>query len=157
MNTAAAAIWEYKNDFFSIVIREHEEKPGSFIFCSGVSIPMFNPLCWRKTGICSNPAFKGLQLMRANVSHYAISRGMKTQRADAECPHEIGRGDGWYQESPLLIEGASYEDVQDILNFSARDLIQSVLNACQIDAGIPEGEMAPEKMQRFLESLVKPA
>ncbi len=66
---------EYKNDFFSIVIREDRNHPGSYLFCSGISIPRFDPICWGKTGICSNAAFKGLQQLRADVSFFALQRG----------------------------------------------------------------------------------
>jgi hypothetical protein len=47
----------------------------------------------------------------------------------------------------------SPEVVQEILEFSARDLVQTVLNACQSDAKVPAGSLDPAAMQRFLESV----
>lgn len=156
MANATVSSWEYRNDFFSIVIRESELRPGSYVFCSGISIPRFNPICWGRTGICSNPAFKGLQLLRADVSRYVISQGMKAKNAEMPCVSEGGRGDGWYQENALLIEDASPAAVQEILEFSVRDLVQTVLSACRPDVRVPGGSLDPKAMQNFLESLSVP-
>jgi hypothetical protein len=153
MPTAAVATWEYKNDFFSIVIRESGRRPGSYIFSSGLSLPRFNPIIYGRTGICSNAAFKGLQQLRADVSYYALQRGIVTKNAETPFDLSGGHGHGWYQESALLIEDASPEAVQEILEFSARDLVQTVLNACQTEVRVPPGSLDAGAMQRFLESL----
>jgi len=156
MQTTAAASMEYKNDYFSIVIRESEHRPGSYIFCSGISLPRFDPIIWGRTGICSNAAFKGLQQLRADVSFFALKRGIVTKPAETPCDSKREHGDGWYQENALLIEDPSPEAVQDILEFSARDLVQTILNACLSDVKVPAGSLDPEAMQRFLESLSVP-
>jgi len=150
--SATAGSLEYTNDFFSIVIRG-SGRPGSYIFCSGISLPRFDPLCWGKTGICSNPAFKGLQLLRADVSYFALQRGIVTKNAGVPGDAQEGHGHGWYQENDLLIEDASPEAVREILEFSARDLVQTVLTACHPDVAVPAGHLDPGAMQRFLESL----
>jgi hypothetical protein len=146
---------EYKNDFFSISIRESEQRPGNYTYSSGISLPKFDPICWGRTGICSNAAFKGLQQLRADVSYYALQRGIVTKNADIPTEAENGRGDGWYQETDLLIENASPEAVRDILEFSARDLVQTILNACHPDVKVPAG-LDPAAMQSLLESLGVP-
>jgi len=156
MHTTAVASWEYQNAFFSIVIRETGHRPGSYIFCSGISMPRFDPLCWGKTGICSNAAFKGLQQLRADVSYFALQRGIVTKNAETPCDLKGGHGHGWYQESALLIEDAPPGAVREILEFSARDLVQTVLTACHPDVTVPAGPLDPEAMQRFLESLSIP-
>jgi len=157
LNTTAIDSLEYKNDFFSIGIREASgHGPGSYIFCSGISIPRFDPLCWGKAGICSNPAFKGLQLLRADVSAFAMKRGLVTKNAELPCDSIGAHGDGWYQENALLIEDASSEAVREILGFSVTDLVRTVLNACSPDIKVPAGFLDPEAMQRFLESLSVP-
>lgn len=152
MPTAAVTSWEYKNDFFSIVIRESEHHPGSYIFHCGLSLPRFNPIIWGKTGICSNAAFKGLQQLRADVSYFALQRGIVTRNSDIPFDLNVGRRNGWYQENALLIENASPQAVQEILEFSARDLVQTVLNACHPDVKVLAG-LDPAAMQRLLESL----
>lgn len=157
-NATAIDALEYKNDFFSIAIREAPgHGPGSYLFCSGISIPKFDPLCWGKAGICSNPAFKGLQLLRADVSAFAMKRGIVTKNAELpHCDSMGAHGDGWYEENALLIENASSETVREILEFSVTDLVRTVLTACSPDINVPAGFPAPEAMQRFLESLSVP-
>jgi len=155
MQTTAAASLEYQNDFFSIIIRESEDRPGNYVFCSGISIPRFDPICWGKAGICCHPAFKGLQLLRADVSAFALKRGIVTMPADRPCDSSGGHGDGWYQENALLIENATPEAVQEILEFSVTDLVQTVLTASFWDTKVP-GFLDPEAMQRFLESVSIP-
>ncbi len=152
MNTTAVGSLEYKNDFFSISIREYEHNPGSYIFSSGVSLPKFDPICWGRTGICSNAAFKGLQQLRADVSYFALQQGIVTKNANIPSDAESGREDGWYQENALLIENASPRAVKEILEFSARDFVQTVLTACHPDVTVPAGFLDPAAMQRFLES-----
>lgn len=154
MATASIDSLEYRNDFFSIVIREAPEYgTGAHIFCSGLSIPKFDPLCWGKAGICSNPAFKGLQQLRADVSGYALKRGIVTKPGDSPCDSTGPHGDGWYQENALVIESASSAELQDILEFSSRDLVQTILTACFPESKVPDGFLDPDAMQRFLESL----
>jgi hypothetical protein len=152
MHTATIASLEYKNDYFSITIRESEHRPRTYIFSSGLSLPRFNPIIWGRTGICSNAAFKGLQQLRADVSYFALQRGIVTRNAGAASPSSGDHGDGWYQENDLLIEDASPGVVHEILEFSARDLVQTILNACNQDVKVPAGSLDPAAMQRFLES-----
>jgi hypothetical protein len=151
MHTTTAGSLEYKNDFFSLVIRE-ADRPRNYVFSIGLSLPTFNPIIWGKTGICSNAAFKGLQQLRADISYHALQHGIVTKDAGLATESESGRGDGWYQESALLIEDASLEAVQEILAFSARDLAQTILTACQFEVKVPAG-LDPAAMQRLLESL----
>jgi hypothetical protein len=147
----AARSWQYQNEFFDISIRETGSRPGSYVFSSGLSLPRFNPIIWGRTGICSNAAFKGLQQLRADVSFFALQRGIVTKNAVTEGKTSSSHGTGWYQESPLLIEDASPEAVEEILAFSARNLVQTILTACQTDVRVPDG-LDPQTMQRFLES-----
>lgn len=155
-HTAGVGSLEYRNDFFSLVLREDPQRPGSYLFCSGLSMPRFDPLCWGKTGICSNAAFKGLQQLRANVSHFAIQRGARTKSAETPADLRGGHGTGWYQENALLIEDASIETIREILGFGARDLVRTVLAACQPGVALPAESLDPAAMQRFLESLGVP-
>ena len=43
MHTTAIGSLEYKNDFFSLVIRETEHRPGSYIFSMGHQPPQVQP------------------------------------------------------------------------------------------------------------------
>ncbi len=153
MHTTTVASWEYKNDYFSIAITESRERPGSYIFSSGVSLPKFHPIIWGRTGICSNAAFKGLQQLRADVSYFAIQRGIVTRKADSPSRSAGNHGDGWYQEDDLLIEDASPEVARELLEFSSRNLVQTILMASHPDVTVPAGSLDPAAMQRFLESV----
>jgi len=153
MPTAAVSSQEYKNDFFSIAIRESEDRPGSYIFSSGLSLPRFNPIIWGRTGICSNAAFKGLQQLRADVSYFALQRGIVTKKTDTSSRSTGDHGDGWYQQNDLVIEDASPDTVREILEFSARDLVQTILTATHHDVKVPAGSLDPKAMQSFLETV----
>ncbi len=156
MQTAAVASWEYRNNFFTIAIHESEQRRGSYIFQSGLNLPRFNPIIWGRTGICSNAAFKGLQQLRADVSYFALRRGVVTKNAEGSFESKEKHEHGWYQEKALLIEDASPEIIQELLEFSARDLVQTILTASRPDAKLPAESLDPEAMQRFLESLSIP-
>lgn len=155
MSTTAVASWEYTNDFFAISFRESEEHSGSYVFSSGVSLPRFNPIIWGRTGICSNAAFKALQQLRADVSYFTLQRGILTRKSERAAKPE-GRGDGWYQENDLLIKNASPKEAREILAFSARDLVQTIVTAARPDITEPVAALDSAAMQRFLESIAVP-
>jgi hypothetical protein len=75
--------FEYKNDLFYIVIRQAPELgPKAYVYCCGINMPRFCPIFWVKAGICSNPAFKGLQQLRADVSTHGLELGVTTKNAE---------------------------------------------------------------------------
>lgn len=152
----AVRSFEYKNDFFYIVIRQAPELgPQSYTYCCGINMPRFDPICWGKAGICSNPAFKGLQQLRADVSAYALKLGIRTKNAEhLPCSPMTPRGGtGWYRENALLIEQASPKIIQKILEFSVRDLLQTVFTVCAPEAKIPAKLPNSSAMQKYIESL----
>jgi hypothetical protein len=150
------ASFEYKNDYFYIVIRQAPEfGAGAYIYCCGISMSRFDPICWGKAGICSNPAFKGLQQLRADVSSHAQVLGATSRSAESFPCSAITPpvGDGWYREAPLLIEQASPAAIRKILAFSARNLVNTVLTVCSPDARVPERLPSAPDMQKFLNTL----
>jgi hypothetical protein len=147
--------YEYKNDFLYIIIRQAPEQgQGAYLYCCGINISRFDPICWGKAGICSNPAFKGLQLLRADVSAFAKKIGVQARNAEhIPCGPMTPRGNGWYRENALLIDKASPKAIQQILEFSVKDLVQTVLTVCSPDAKFPDKLPNPPALQKFLESL----
>ena len=147
--------WEYKNAFLSIVIREEAGAgPGSYIFFSGINTRWFCRLAWKKAGICSNPAVRGIQLLRTHVSRFAAEHGMAADKAEGvDIFAAAPRGDGWWNESPLRIAGASPEQIRELLEFSVMDLVRTVLVVCVPDARVPAVFLDEAAMQKFLESL----
>ncbi len=155
MQSAPIRSLEYKNTFLYVVIQEEPGLgPDTYIFRCGINLSRFCPLAWRKGGICSNPAFRGIQLLRNHASTFAAKQGMiaeKTKVNDSSplAPH----GEGWYHENPLLLKGAAPESIRELLEFSVMDLVKTVLVVCVPDAQVPTSFQNAAAMQKFLESL----
>jgi len=150
------ASYEHKNDYYYIILRETPEfGPQSFVLCCGINMPRFDPICWGKAGICSNPAFKGLQQLRADVSAYVHKLRKRSRNAEQFPCGSVTPpvGNGWYRETPLLIELASPKDIKKILAFSVRDLVKTVLTVCAPDAKVPAALPTPPAMQTFLDTI----
>ena len=155
MNTPqTVSSYEYKNDYLYIVIRQ---KPGlgpqTYLYCCGINTTRFDPICWGKAGICSNPAFKGLQQMRADVSGFALKKNFLTNPYEGnDCSAVTPPGDGWYRENMLIMK-ASPRSVRDALEFSVIDLVKTVLSVCAPDAKMPDQLPNPPALQEWLNSL----
>ena len=155
MQSAPIRSFEYKNAFLYVVIRE---KPGlgpdSYIFCCGINTAWFCRLAWRKAGICSNPAVRGIQLLRTHVSAFAAKQGMIVERAEGIDSRLITpHSNGLYHQDPLLLKQATSERIRELLEFSVTDLVRTVLIVCVPDARIPAAFLDAAAMQQFLESL----
>jgi hypothetical protein len=146
---------DYKNAFLYVVIREETGgRPGNYIFFSGINTRWFCRLAWKKAGICSNPAVRGIQLLRTHVSRFAAEHGMIAEKAkDVEPFAAAPGGDGWWNETPLRIKKASPERIRELLEYSVMDLVKTVLVVCVPDAQVPAAFLDEAAMQKFLESL----
>ncbi len=155
MQSAPIRSFEYKNAFLYVVIREEPGRdPDSYIYCCGINLLRFCRLSWRKGGICSNPAVRGIQLLRTHVSASAAKQGMiatKAKNIDGApiTPH----GEGWYHERPLRLKRAAPERIRELLQFSVMDLVRTVLVVCVPYAQIPTAFPDAVAMQKYLESL----
>ena len=155
VRTAPIRSLEYKNAFLYVIIREEPGAgPGRYIFYCGINTRWFCRLAWKKAGICSNPAVRGIQLLRAHVSAFAAEHGMVAEKAeDIDMFAVKGSGDGWWNEHPLRLEKAAPEKIRELLEFSVMDLVKTVLAVCVPDARIPVSFLDEAAMQKFLESL----
>jgi hypothetical protein len=155
MRSKPVRSFEYKNAFLYVVIREEPKLgPDTWLYCCGINLSRFCRLSWRKGGICSNPAVRGIQLLRTHVSAFAAGQGMVADKAEGInsaliTPH----GEGWYHEHPLKLERASPEKIRDLLEFSVMDLVKTVLVVCVPDAPLPAAFPDSAAMQKYLESL----
>ncbi len=155
MQSKPVRSFEYKNKFLYVVIREEPRLgPDSYLYCCGINLSRFCRLSWRKAGICSNPAVRGIQLLRTHVSAFAAKQGMiatKAKGIDSALitPH----GEGWYHEHPLRLEGATPERIRELLEYSVMDLVKTVLGVCVPDAPLPATVPDAVTMQKYLESL----
>lgn len=146
---------EYKNAFLYVVMQEEPGAgPGRYIFYSGINTKWFCRLAWKKAGICSNPAVRGIQLLRTHVSRFAAEHNMIADKAEDTDPFAMApRADGWWNENPLRIEKASPEAIRELLEFSVMDLVKTVLVVCAPDTRVPTSFLDEAAMQKFLESL----
>lgn len=147
---------EYKNDLLYIIIRQVPgQGPKTYRLCCGIDIMRFDPLCRGKHGICSNPAFKGLQLLRADVSAIALTKGARPKKGDdGACMLISPRGEGWYRES-LMLEDVTPKMAREILEFGVMDLVKKVLTVCAPGAPLPKKLPTPPALQKYIESLVQ--
>jgi hypothetical protein len=155
MQSAPIRSFEYKNAFLSVVIREEPgPDPDSYIYCCGINLSRFCRLSWRKGGICSNPAVRGIQLLRTHVSAFAAKQGMIVKKAkDFDSASITPHGHGWYHQDPLRLKQATPERIRELLEFSVMDLVRTVLVVCVPDAQIPTSFPDAAEMQKYLESL----
>jgi hypothetical protein len=147
--------FEYKNAFLYIVIREEPRLgPDSYLYCCGINLSRFCRLSWRKAGICSNAAVRGIQLLRTHVSAFAAKQGMIATKAEGIDSAPITpHGEGWYHEDPLRLERAAPGKIRELFEFSVMDLVKTVLVVCVPDARLPAAFPDSAAMQKFLESL----
>jgi hypothetical protein len=145
---------EYRNDFLSIMIRPASGGPaGAFLCCFSINISRFTALSRGSYGICSNPAFKGLQLLRADVSAFAREKGVTPRSAGEKACADISpHGHGWYHEN-LLIENASGPFLRELLRVSVMSLVRKVLLVCKPDLKLPDEFPDPGALQKYIESL----
>ncbi len=147
--------FEYKNAFLYVVIREEPNLgKDTYFFCCGINLSRFCRLSWRKGGICSNPAVRGIQLLRTHVSAFAAKQGLvvKSVKSDDSAPI-TPHGEGWYHEHPLRLERAGSRAIRDILEYSVMDLVKTVLVVCVPDEKVPAEFPDAVSMQKYLESL----
>ncbi|HUI46301.1 MAG TPA: hypothetical protein VL122_10020 [Nitrospirota bacterium] len=152
MNKQTVRSYEFKNDYLYVVIRQMPERGNrTYLYCCGINTTRFDPICWGKAGICSNPAFKGLQQMRADVSGFAMKKSFQTRAAEGvDCNPITPPGDGWYRENMLVID-ASPKNIGEILEYSVLDLVKTVLYVCAPEAKIPAKLPTPSNLQKWLD------
>ncbi len=146
--------FEYKNDFLYVLIQEEPGRPETFLFYCGINTSWFCRLAWRKGGICSNPAVRGIQLLRTHVSAHAARQGMIVTKGEGVGPAAHSpNGHGWYNQDPLRLEHALPEKIGELLEFSVIDLVKTVLVVCVPDEKVPASFPDAAAMQKYLESL----
>lgn len=147
---------EYKNDYLYLIIRQAPEHgPRTYLLCCGIDIMRFDPLCRGTHGICSNPAFKGLQLMRADISAIALKKGAASRKTGYDaCMLMAPRGEGWYRDT-MLLDNVTPKMAREILEFGVMDLVKKVLTVCAPGAPLPKKLPTPPALQKYIESLVQ--
>lgn len=144
-------VLQYRTDFLTIVIAPAQQA-DAYLFCSGINMAKFTDLCRGTHGIGSNPAFKGLQLLRAEVTAFCRSRGATPVAGEAPCSPWSPQGHGWYHES-LIVQNVPAGLPDELLRFSVMTLLRLVLSVCRPQANLPEAMPSPEDLPAYLASL----
>jgi len=154
MSLTRVASYEYKNDYLYIIIRQAPEYgPKAHLLCCGIDIRRFDPLCRGTHGICSNPAFKGLQLLRADIAAIALRKGASSRPVHyGDCMLVSPRGEGWYREC-LLLDDITPKIAREVLEFGVKDLLTKVMTVCAPGVKVPKKLPTPPALQTYLQSL----
>lgn len=146
----------YQNDFLSVNITPLPGSDGASVLCCfSVNLRRFDPLARGTYGICSNPAFRGLQLLRAALSAEVRERGMSSRRSEGEaCRSFMPRGEGWYHDS-LVVDQVPASYAQQLLIYGTRALLAKVLSVCRPDQQVPDPLPDPAGLQAWIESLTE--
>ena len=154
MSFTRVASYEYKNAYLYIIIRQAPEYgPKAHLLCCGIDIRKFDPLCRGSHGICSNPAFKGLQLLRADIAAIALRKGASSRPVHyGDCMLVSPRGEGWYREC-LLLDNVTPKIAREVLEFGVKDLLTKVMTVCAPGVKVPKKLPNPPALQTYLQSL----
>ncbi|NTU43480.1 MAG: hypothetical protein HGA78_10635 [Nitrospirales bacterium] len=145
----------YINDFLYFVLRPDESRePGALVYCSGINTTRFLPLTRGRHGLGSNPAFRGLQLVRHGIRDLALARGAKTRTIrGTDCAGIAPTMETWYTEI-MLIENAPDSFAEEAIRYGVVELIKKIVKACMLqEVSLPEILLDPDELQAFIENL----
>jgi hypothetical protein len=145
--------FEYINEFLYFVLRGHERRQNTFLYCSGINFDRFLPITKGRHRPMSNPAMRGLQLVNLEIRSLALSEGSTPRAIRGNfCDRITSAGDLWYKEQ-LLIENARESLPDEIIRFGVTHLLKKIDRAIMLGADLPENLLMPDELQVFLESL----
>ena len=145
---------EYINDFLYFVFLPYESNgDNTILYCSGVNLDRFLPITKGRHRPLANPARRGLQLANHGVRALALKHGTvpKALKSD-DCAEIVPKSNGWYRDK-LLIENVQDSLPQDILNYVVLNLLERVMNGCQLNDKLPDNLPTPEELKVYLKSL----
>jgi hypothetical protein len=147
---------QYINEFLYFIIKPALGRGnGAFILCSGVNLSRFLPITKQRHGLASNPALRGLQLVKIRVCDLAIARGAlpKIIRGN-ECAGLTPTDEGWFTEI-LLIENAPESFPEETIDYCAMALLKSIFKACRLEVVLPDKLPKPDELQLFIEGVCR--
>ncbi len=125
------------------------------ICCSGVNISLFSPIAKGRHGIGSNPAVRGLQLTNLGVRDLALSKGATPiSIRGSDCAGIVPTKDTWYTEQ-LAVESAPESFPDEVIDYSVRNLLKRIFNACMLELQLPDKSLTPDELQAFIETLCR--
>jgi len=145
---------EYINDFlYFVFIPDENRGENTILYCMGVNLDRFLPITKGRHRPLANPARRGLQLANHRVRALALEKGAIPKAIKSnDCAEIVPKSDGWYRDK-LLIENIPKALPEEILNYVVLNLLERVMNSCQLNEDIPDTLPKPEELQLYLESL----
>ena len=146
---------EYINDYLYFVVRPAPDRGIiAWVYCSGVNVSRFFALTRGRHGLSSNPAIRGLQLLKHNVSRLAISQGARPRlMRGKDCSGIAPTQETWYSEI-LLIEDVPASLPADIIDLCSIDLLEKIILSCCPEMKHPGSPLAPVELQNFIATLL---
>ncbi len=145
---------EYINDFlYFVFISDKSRGENAILYCMGVNLDRFLPITKGRHRPLANPARRGLQLANHRVRALALEKSAIPRAIKSnDCSEIVPKSNGWYRDK-LLIENVSQSLPQDILDYVVLNLLQRIMNSCQLSEQLPDILPNPEDLQVYLESL----
>ncbi len=145
---------EYINDFlYFVFIPDETRGENSILYCSGVNLDRFLPITKGRHRPLANPARRGLQLANLGVRALALQKGAIPKAIkNNDCAEIVPKSNGWYRDK-LLIEIVNKSLPEDILNYVVLNLLERVMNSCQLNEKLPDKLPDNKELQIYLESL----
>lgn len=140
--------FEYVNKFMYFILNEAE---GSWLYCSGVSMPQFLQITRGRHGLASNPAMRGLQLSDLQLRQALHEKGARTSNVKGNpCDVLVPKNGDWYRQL-LFIENAAENIVQQVAEAGPGRLVRSIFSACLVQDEIPPSAfISSGAMENFL-------
>jgi hypothetical protein len=146
--------YEYANKFLYFVIKPVTTRGNeAFILCSGVNLSRFLPIPKQRHGLASNPAMRGLQLVKIDICDLALAKGAlpKIIRGN-DCAGLTPTDEGWYTEI-LLIENMPESFPAEAIDYCVMALLKSIFKACRLEVKLPDKLLKPDELQLFIEGV----
>jgi len=146
--------YEYANNFLYFVIKPATTRGnGAFILCSGVNLSRFLPITKQRHGLASNPAMRGLQLVKIDITALALARGALPRIIRGnDCAGLTLTEEGWYTEI-LLIENMPVSFPAEAIDYCVMALLKSIFKACRLEVKLPDTLPKPDELQLFIEGV----
>jgi len=148
--------YQYVNEFLYFVIKPAVSRGnGAFMLCSGVNLSRFLPITRQRHGLASNPALRGLELVKIGVCDLALAKGAlpKIIRQN-DCAGLTPTDEGWFTEI-LLVENAPESFPEEVIDYCVMALLKSIFKACRLEVALPDELPKPEELQLFIEGVCR--
>lgn len=144
--------YEYVNGYIQILLRS-DPVSGQIHYCGGANIKRFFPITRETHGLYSNPAFRGVQLLRSKTVVPLVLDSGGEAKSEAAPPCEpVSDSDGWFRET-LDLNGLPSDFPERAGPVLVRSLVGLILEVSRPEQKLPEDLSNPADLERFLDGL----